>query len=93
MQKTATNTVVVLDGEQCLFIQQYKDMSVNIRVPQASHVRIHTSLNMSGIMWKTSTNILLKLDGQQCLFIQYNSVYKMQSQCTCYNNKNDKFVL
>jgi hypothetical protein len=37
--RTMTNTVVVSDGEQCIFIQQHKGMSVNTKFLQANQAR------------------------------------------------------
>jgi len=36
---TITNTVVASGGEQCIFIQQHKDMSVNIKFSLANQAR------------------------------------------------------
>lgn len=37
--QTTTNTVVVSDGEQCIFIQQHKGMSVNTKFLLANQAR------------------------------------------------------
>lgn len=37
--QTITNTVVISDVERCIFIQQHKGMSVNIKFLQANQAR------------------------------------------------------
>jgi hypothetical protein len=75
MEQTATNILVALDGEQCLFIEQYNGVLVNIKFNLKLYLTSNpiVCLKMISLLWNTKD--LLKKEFVNVVFLFHYYVF------------------